>query len=198
MTFFRLYYSLYYLIMLLHKDYLLHYNFTSRFLLMHKLNVINIWDIPKINKFILFFSLKQLETLDDPRVYNYFYFFRFFLGFCAAFTGYKSFFSLGKTTFQINIQVILTDKKLLQNTLFFFANDVFSLLDRSYLTMSMRQMHFNNFILIYCLKDMNLFVEKKTNVGLFYLRDPLNMQLFLTTPPNINVNILMQCFKINF
>jgi hypothetical protein len=59
-----------------------------------------------VNSIILFFPLKDMETLDDARIYNYFYFFKFFFGATAFFSGYKSFFHLGKTTFNVRIQVV--------------------------------------------------------------------------------------------
>lgn len=88
-------------------DYSFNYKFSSRFLIMHKLNLLNNFEIPIISKIIFFFSLKDLETLDDARVFNYFFFFKFFLGRRAFFSGYKSFFNLGKTTFNVKIQMIL-------------------------------------------------------------------------------------------
>lgn len=61
----------------------------------------------------MFFSLKDLETLDDARVYNYFFFFKFFFGYRAVFSGYKSFFNLGKTTFSVKIQLIMTQSDII-------------------------------------------------------------------------------------
>lgn len=44
-------------------DYFFNYKFALRFLLMQKLGYItNSFDIPHVIKFVLFFSLKDLET----------------------------------------------------------------------------------------------------------------------------------------
>jgi len=66
-------------------DYNFGYKNISRFLIMHKFNFFNGSVIPELNKIILFFSLKDMMTLDDARIYNYFYFFKFFLGVTAFF-----------------------------------------------------------------------------------------------------------------
>lgn len=176
-------------------DYSFNYKFFSRFLIMHKLNLLNNFTLPIIDKIIFFFSLKDLETLDDARVYNYFFFFKFFLGRRAFFSGYKSFFNLGKTTFNVKIQMIL-NKSDVFNALLFMSNDVFAFLDLSYISAKMSRKADNTFIISYILKDMNLFVEKKTNVGLFNLRDPLNMKLFIFSSSDLSPKILLQSFKI--
>jgi len=177
-------------------DLSLNYKFLSRFFIMHKLNLFkNNFQIPFIKKIVLFFSLKDLDTFDDPRFYNYFFFFKFFLGKKAAFYGYNSFFNLGKTTFSIKVQLVLS-KNDVYNTLLFFSNDILSFIDPLYIGVK----HFEKANRLYCIcyliKDMNLFVEKKTNIGLFHLKDPLNIQLFFFGDTSLSVKNLLQSFKI--
>jgi hypothetical protein len=66
-------------------------------LLLHKLGYKkNIYTIPSINKLVFFFSLKKLEDLDSPEIYNYLYLFKYFFGRSAFLTKNKSYFVLGK------------------------------------------------------------------------------------------------------
>jgi len=129
--------------------------FLSRFIIMHKLNLDQVNLMPTLNKIVLFFSLKDLETLDDVRIYNYFYFFKFFFGLRASFAGYKSFFNLGKTTFNVKIQLILTNNDI-YSCLKFFSNDVFALLDLSYIFLKTSKIFDNVYVYNYVLKDMNM------------------------------------------
>lgn len=181
--------------MLSTKDYFFHDKFSSRFLMMHKLNSFASHQIPSFVKLVLFFALKDLETLDDVRIFNYFYFFRFFLGRVAFFHGYKSFFRLGKTTFNIKIQVIAS-KSDIHKTLFFLSNDVFALVSSSYVSNKLVMKSSVGFIVYYVLRDMNIFVEKKTNVGLFNLKDPLNIHIFVFSTNKLGPKYMLQSFKL--
>lgn len=76
------------------------------------------------------------------------------------------------------------------------SNDVLAFLDLSYISAKMSQKIDNFFVVNYVLKDMNIFVEKKTNVGLFNLRDPLNMRVFVFCSSKLTPKVLLQSFKI--
>jgi hypothetical protein len=72
------------------------YKYNLRNILINKIGYYNnSYQIPNINKLILFFSLKKLDDLDDVQIYNYFYLFKFFFGKKAYFTKIKKFFYLG-------------------------------------------------------------------------------------------------------
>jgi len=177
-------------------DYFFNYKFAIRFCILHKLGLIsNNFSIPFVEKIVLYFSLKDLETLDDARIYNYSYFFRFFLGQRSFFSGYKSFFNLGKTTFSVKVQLILSKSDIF-GSLLFFSNDVFSFMDLSYVSAKFSKKKNNLYLFSYTIKDMNIFVEKKTNVGLFNLKDPLDLRVFVFSADNLSPNLLLQSFKI--
>ena len=114
----------------------------------------------------------------------------------AFFSGYKSFFNLGKTTFNVKIQLIL-NKTDFYNTALFFSNDVLAFLDLSYITVRSFKKDLNLHVYSYTIKDMNLFVEKKTNIGLFNLKDPLNLKIFVFCSDILSTGFLLQSFKIN-
>lgn len=63
-------------------------------------------------------------------------------------------------------------------TLFFLINDIFFKSDLAYLNHGC----FSKKFAIYYIKFFNLtiFTEKKTNLGLFFLKEPLNLHLFVT------------------
>jgi len=183
--------------MLYSVDYFLNTKSISSFLLMHKFHCFKDSVSTKIERINLYFFLKDIITLEDARIYNYFYFFKFFLGITAFFSGYKSFFDRGKTTFDIKIQALAT-KSNIYKVLLFFSNDVLSLLDTSYLSFSITQKNKHFFVANYVLKDMNLFTEKKTNVGLFNLQDVLVMKINIIAISITSIKCLLQSFKILF
>jgi hypothetical protein len=88
-------------------DLYFHYLTVTRFLFSTRLSFNNTYTIPYLSKLTLFFSLKNLSTLEDPAVYNYFYLFRFFLGRKAFVTHYSSFYSLRITYYSFDISISL-------------------------------------------------------------------------------------------
>lgn len=174
-------------------DFFFNNKFSSRHYLIHKLHSVHGALLPHIIDLVLLFSLRDLETLDDVRLYNYFFFFKFFLGVRPIFSGYKSKFHLGKTTYSIKVQ--LMGFVYAFDILYFFSNDVFALLDKSYLsTMYYRKRKSHQ--ILYILKDMNLFIEKKTNIGLFNLKNSLNISFVFASNNKAGASLLLQTFKI--
>lgn len=60
--------------------------------------------------------------------------------------------------------------------LFFFFNDIFFRVDRPYLNYGIFSNELGIFYIV--LKDLNVFSEQKTNLGLFYLNNNLTLHLF--------------------
>lgn len=177
-------------------DYSFNYKFLFRNILIQKLSkILNSFSIPHVQKLVLYFSLMDFETLDDVRIYNYHYFFKFFLGERAFFSGYKSLFNLGKTTLNVKIQLIL-NKKDVFFSLLFFSNDVLPFLDLGYLSSNYFKQNLNIHVFTFLIKDMNIFVEKKTNIGLFNLKDALHFQIKFLSSEKMIANMLLQNFKI--
>lgn len=119
------------------------------------------------------FSLSKLEDIDDVQVYNYIYLFKFFFGRRAFLTKLKSFFNLGVWTYSFSVRFILR-KSDVYNKLFFLLNDLLPVIDKSYIQMGFSILNF--FYLV--IKDLNVFSEKKTNLGLFYLKNSLDINCF--------------------
>lgn len=62
-------------------DYYFHFKNSIRFILLHKLgNITNTYDIPYIRKLLFFFSINQLEDIDDVQGYITYIYLSFFLG----------------------------------------------------------------------------------------------------------------------
>lgn len=180
---------------MLNTDILFNYHNINRFILLHKLGINNSFLVPNLNKFICYFSLKHLDDLNDVRIYNYFFFFKFFLGFRAFFTGYRVTQGFGQTTYDFRIQIILR-KNDLYFPLSFFLNDVLSIIDNDYFYFNLKKI--NNIICSITIKDMNIFSEKKTNLGLFNLKDNLKLRFFLSTPNIAYVKTYFNTMKFYF
>lgn len=144
------------------------YRHMVRFLLVHKADVFfSTFELPFLKKLIFFFSVIDLGDLEDPRVFNYYYLLRFFFGSKAFFTSFKSKFLLGRTFYSFNI-VSFFFQRFIFFPLFFLTNDVVPLTNKNtyghYLDGPCFTMSFF---------DTNVFLEKKNNLALFNLKNPL-------------------------
>lgn len=171
------------------------YKYTIRYLLSHKLiNNFNTYTIPNISKIIIYFSLKKFEDLDSVEIYNYFYLFRQFFGRKAFLSKTKSQFSLGKWYYNFNISLILNKPKDIYTLLFFFFNNIFKKIDQSFINKGFLTKKLNIFYFI--IKDMNIFSELKTNLGLFNLKKHLNINIFFLGLDYKASRVLLKNIKI--
>ena len=176
-------------------DFLFNYNNVIRFILLHKDLSNNNYLIPNLCKVICYFPLKNLEDLDDVRVYNYFYLFKFFIGFRAFFTGYKCIQGFGQTTYDFRVQIVLKKNDIFP-LLSFFVNDIFPVLDADYYSVNLIKGNLISYHFL--LKDMNIFSEKKTNLGLFNLKDDLNFKFSFNSLKNNSVKLFFSNIKLYF
>ena len=153
-------------------DFLFFYKNTLRYLLVNKSNLLtNTFQIQNLNKFVIYIYIKNCEKFNQSEYYNYFYLFRFFFGCRAFFFKYRTFFSLGVWSYNFNIQYIFNKKYIFDN-LYFLLNDFFPFMFVKNLRYKFirNNKFYLNFITF---NDMYLFNEKKTNLGLFFLKQPL-------------------------
>jgi len=153
------------------------YYFILRFIFLYRSIIANnCYNIFYINKIILFFSIKSVDSLNNVNFYNYYYLIKFFFGLRSFFTAYKSIFHLGVTTYNINIQSVLRRKDIYLN-LYFFINDIFKHIRKEYSFYHNATM-LNKGNSLFIIKDMSIFPNKKTNIGLFHLIDFLYLKIF--------------------
>lgn len=172
-------------------DYLFNYNYLLRFMLVHKTDAVgNTFQLPFLKSLLFSFSILDLVDLDDPRVFNYYYLFRFFFGAKAFFTNFRSKFVLGRTFYSFHV-VSFFFRRGVFFPLHFLVNDVVALanknsygyfLDGSSFTMSFF--------------DMNLFLEKKNNLALFNLRNPLVLRFDFSSKSFSFYAMLLNLLKI--
>ena len=177
-------------------DYNFNYNHILRFMLIHKnSNITNSYIVPKIDKIILYFCLNYIENLDEAFIYNYFYLFRYFFGRRAFFTKSKVLFSLRKYYYTFDIKVLFTKKEV-----FFpiavFLNEFQNILLPEYVGYFSYSPLSSTFVIR--LFDLTLFMEKKTNLGLFNLSHCLNFKFFIVGGSFFNHISLLKAFKLNF
>lgn len=161
--------------MILTIDYYFSYKNTLRFLLIQKLNSKNTYNIPKIKKIIYYFFFFKIEDLDDVELYNSFYLFKFFFGRKVYFTKTYSFYSLGKYYYNFNIQLIINKNYDLYLLLYYLKNNIIINIDHSLI----KKGFINNKLYFLKLKDIKVFSEMKTNLGLFYLKNSININIYL-------------------
>lgn len=168
------------------------YRNTLRFLLFNKIGFIfNSFQIPSLTKSVIFFFLNNLTNLQENCIYNYYFFFKFFFGFKAYFCGFSVVKGFLTTQYSFKIQIILRKKDVF-GLLHFFSNDIIPALDFFYLF----DHNFNkNLTFCYTLEDLNIFVEKKTSLGLFYLKHPLNFKFYFSGVDTSSCKLLLCVLK---
>lgn len=130
--------------------------------------------LPVVEALHLLFSIFKLENIEHPKLFNYFYLFRFFFSATARVANYNTYFLLGKHYSNLEIG-FSTSGKQVYFPLYLFCYEIQPLVN---LTIARDYVYTNKqFSLV--LWDTNIFTEKKTNVGLFDLEDPLHYKLCL-------------------
>lgn len=175
-------------------DFFFFYKFVCRFILMSKHgSFLNTNQIPEISHAIIFFDIKSIKDLNDLRSLNYFYLINFFFGKCASFIDMSSQFHLGVTFFSYRVFTLFSPISTCY-CLGLFINDFLAFTSRSYLSYNITHPSGQSFIFNF--KDMNLFLEKKNNMGFYFLKDVLNLNIILKGNNDFLTNIsLIACFK---
>lgn len=145
--------------------------------------------VPLIHKLVMYFPVRFVDDLNDVRVYNYVYFFKFFFGLNAFISKQRFFFFNNKWIFTFNVLICLNDFKIICSVLFYCLNDILPFL-RSFDWNFKANVGFLN---CYCffVSDLNMFSERKTNLGLFNLSDDLCILVYL----NNNMFFSSECLK---
>jgi len=174
------------------------YNFTYknvlRNLLINKSNSIqNTYGIGNIDKIIVTIPIIDKEDVDAREGYNYCYLFKFFFGKRAYLSHYESNYHLGVWDYKMKIGLTLR-KKEIYTFLFFYINDVLYKIDKSYISYGLFNKSLNIFYIL--LKDLNIFSEKKTNLGLFNLKSVFNSHIYLKGCHVEDSYILLKMLKI--
>jgi hypothetical protein len=156
-------------------DFCFYYKNIMRRLIVNKLFIINLNSlfIPKLCKIFLFFVIKNLDILDDARTFNYFYLIKFFFGKKCFFAQYVTKFSLNVLYHSFVVQAVFV-KNDMYFCLFFLLNDVIPFLSKKNILISKSAR-----AITYSILDMNIFMDKKTNLGLFTLKDCINFKFIL-------------------
>lgn len=174
-------------------DLFFSYKFVYRFLLINQWGLfVNTYQLPIFQKLIIFFRIYSLTDLDDVRSFNYVYLIRFFFGKKAFFRKYFTKFHLGVTYFSFIV-----------NCFFFKEHSFFPLgvFINDFLFFSSDQYFFSSLFysgkfFSFWFTDMNIFIEKKTNVGFHNLKDPLGFSLFFSNYFFFYSFLLVNMFKI--
>ena len=144
-------------------------------------------------KLYFFFQSVRISDSDDPQLYNHVYLFRYLFGRRAFSTRIKSFFNVGIWTYSLRVSLYISDKS--KYTIFFFpCYDLLRRADKRFIRMGI----FNKLLKIFYIHiaDLNIFAEKKTNLGLFYLEQPLNLHIFFAGVDSFSVALLLKNAKL--
>ena len=106
---------------------------------------------------------------------------------------YRSKFSLGVWYHNFTIFLNVPQKEA-YSALFFLINDVLPFMGKNYVKKGIFSRSLN--ILYMVLKDLTVFSDKKTNLGLFNLKNPLSLRLFVTGGDAFAGKMLLKNLKL--
>lgn len=140
----------------------------------------NTFEIPEIARISALIKIRHLEMLDDPKIFNYFYLFKFFFGVKPYYSKIASTFNLGTTRYYFDIKYIF-NKEQNYFMLSFLINDILGSTNiRNYKIQEINMYNKYSYnVLSIDFFDMNSFLEKKTNPGLYNLIDFLTFIFFI-------------------
>jgi hypothetical protein len=153
-------------------DFFFYYKYIIRFILFLKKSTskYNFIDILEIKKLIVYFSLKNIQDLNNLALSNYYYYFKYFFGKIPFFSSYKY-------TFKLNISyynfIILYNfkKKDIYYVFYFLINDIYSFISKNAINIKKENNYWE-----FTINDMNFFIEKKNSIGFFHLKDYVNFK----------------------
>jgi hypothetical protein len=156
------------------KDLFFHYKYVCRFLLIQKIGYLTLstHHISEIAKVVAFFSVKDLVDLEDLRNSNYFFLLKFYFGRRAFVLNYKTEFSLNVLYHSFMVQFVSRGNNVYFPIIFILNDFKFCLSNKSFKIFRSKN------TLSFKVLDMNIFLERKTNVGFFNLKDKLNIKFF--------------------
>jgi hypothetical protein len=105
-------------------DLFFHYRNVGSFVFVNKFSssYFNSYDLLSFLKVVVFFSIKDVDNLEDLSMANYYFFSFFFFGMQCSFSGFTSVFRLGVMYYTLNIQCVFM-KKFIYFILNFFINE---------------------------------------------------------------------------
>ena len=173
-------------------DFFFYYKNVVRFFLFLKKSksIYTFNDILKIDKSVVYFNLKNIVDLNNLSISNYYFFFKYFFGKIPFFSSYKY-------TFKLNISyysfIILYNfkKSEIYYVLYFFVNDIYSLISKSSILTKKESSYWE-----YTINDMNFFIEKKNSIGFFHLKDHINFKFMFNRGDFLNFYNFFIIYKL--
>jgi hypothetical protein len=95
--------------------------------------------------------------------------------------------------YNFNVNLVVNNKKNISFILFLFFNNIGKNLDPSFIKKDFFSKELNIFYFI--IKDMNIFSELKTNLGLFKLNKPLNIHIYFLGVDYLSTKIYLNNYK---
>jgi hypothetical protein len=90
--------------------------------------------------------------------------------------------------------ILYYDSTKLYQNFFFFLNDLYLKSEILFIKQGIFSLAQKKYYII--LKDLTLFSERKTNLGLFYLQQSLNLHIFYSGCDSINIKCFLKNLKM--
>lgn len=170
------------------------YKHVLRNCLLNKIGILfNSFKVPFLEKICCFFFVYKTNFINDNRYFNCAYLFRFFFGKTAFFSKIISFYGFSQSFYSFYIQIFFYERGLF-SSIYFLINEVYPCLASSSLKKSFISGYC--FLFLVLVLDVNIFLEKKTNPGLFDLKDFLGYKFYVRSDTLEEARFLLSLLKI--
>ena len=168
------------------------YKYIGRYILFLNYSTIlySFKNLTKLNQLIVYFDINNITDLNLSSLMNYFYFFRYYFSVIPYFTNYSHKFHLNVNYYSFFIQYNFSNKNKYY-ILYFFLNDIYSMLNKNYIDLELNSNYFE-----YTINDMNFFIEKKNSVGFFNLKHSIKFKIISSTLLNFSQVELLNLFYL--
>ena len=143
-----------------------------------------------IDKFIVYFNLKNIIDLNNLSIFSCIYFSKYYFGIIPFFSNYEHIFHLNVHYYNFFIQYNFI-YKYKYYPLYFFLNDIYFIIKKIYIDIKEDYNYFE-----YTINDMNFFIEKNNLLGFYYLKYNVNFKIEFTLFNNFDPKNILYIFKL--
>src|SRR5437763_5025336 len=114
-------------------DLYLYFKYSLRYInfLKNFNNINSFFDNIKIEKFVVFFNIKNITDLNHNYILSSIFFFKYYFGVIPFFTNYQQYFKLNINYYNFLIEYIFY-KKYIFYSLYYFINDIYYFINKVY------------------------------------------------------------------
>jgi hypothetical protein len=181
-------------------DYYFNYKNIMRNLSIKKFNssIKNSYSVPVFGKLQYVFSLRNYIDIDDFSIFNCIFLLRQFFGERSFITGYKTSFDLGIYYYNFDVIIVFNKNEVFLGIYYYFLSLSEAIKNNKILKYNkIKNYSKDKYYLSVKILNMNIFTDKVITLGLFNLKDKLNIRFFFFKSNYTISKFLVSCLKLD-